>query len=96
MIPIRVTCGGKHVALIHFFGHHVYDRTGWPRVRETDGETAGWAVVSGKLPAAVIGQLRDAVIRSPVTGIVGEFAYQVDEPSPGSSRTPRRSRSRRR
>jgi hypothetical protein len=94
MIPIRVTRGGVEVALIHFFGHHVYDRHGRPRVRETDGETPGYCVASGDLPAQVVTDHLDTVLRSPVQGMAGDYGYRIDEPPEPSPPRPRRSRPR--
>jgi hypothetical protein len=94
MIAIRVTRGGVDVAVIHFFGRDIYDRHGWPRVQEAPGETPGVTVAHGALPAEVIAQLLDAVLRSPVTGMVGDYGYRIDEPMAASPPRPRRSRRR--
>jgi hypothetical protein len=80
MIAIRVTRCGVEIALLRFFGYEVYDLQGWPRVREAPGETPGWAVDRGELPTEIIAGLLDAVLQSPVTGMVGENGYRIDEP----------------
>jgi hypothetical protein len=80
MIAIRVTRSGAEVALLRFFGYEVYDRHGWPRVREAPGETPGCAVDHGELPTEIISGLLGAVLQSPVTGMVGDFGYRIDEP----------------
>jgi hypothetical protein len=95
MIPIRVTRGGETVAVVQIFGHHVYDRHGWPRAREEPGESPGYVVTHGALPPAVVADLRDAVLRSPVCGMLGDYLYRIDDPEPPSP-PPRRSARRRR
>jgi hypothetical protein len=40
--------------LLRFLGYEVYDRHGWPRVRESPGETPGYAVDHGELPTETI------------------------------------------
>jgi hypothetical protein len=94
MIPIRVTRSGAEVAVIHFFGHHIYDRHGWPRVQETPDETPGYAIARGELPAAVVADIYEAVLRSPVTGMTGDYSYHIDEPSESLPPRPRRRRRR--
>jgi hypothetical protein len=84
MITVQVTLGGSPVALIHFFGHHVYDPKGWPRVRLTDGEPPGFRVVNGELPAEVAPEIWEAVLKKPIRGTVGEYAYQLADPPPDS------------
>src|SRR5262249_54215416 len=54
MIAIRVTRSGVEVALLRVFGYEVYDRHGWPRVREAPGETPGFAVDHGELQTEII------------------------------------------
>jgi hypothetical protein len=66
--------------LLRFFGHDVYDRHGWPRVRDAPSETPGYAIVRGELRTEIIARLLDAVLQSPVTGMVGDFGYRIDEP----------------
>src|SRR5262252_4185623 len=63
MIAICVTRSGVEVAVLRFFGYEVYDRHGWPRVREAPSETTGYAVYRGELPTDIIARLLDAVLR---------------------------------
>jgi hypothetical protein len=76
------------------FGHEVYDRHGWPRVREAPGEKPEYAVDRGELPTEIIAGLLHAVLQSPVTGMVGDYGYRIDEPQ--QPLPPRPSRRRRR
>ena len=93
MIAICVTRSAVEVAVLQFFGYEVYDRHGWPRVREAPSETTGYAVHRGELPTDIIAQLLDAVLQSPVTGMVGDYGYRIDEPQqPLRSRPIRRRR----
>jgi hypothetical protein len=93
MIAICVTRSGVEVAVLRFFGHQVYDRHGWPRVREAPSETTGYTVHRGELPTDIIARLLDAVLQSPVTGMVGDYGYRIDEPQqPLPSRPIRRRR----
>jgi hypothetical protein len=94
MIAIRVTRRGVEVALVQFSGYDVYDRHGWPRVSSAPNETQECTVACGELPTEIIGALLDAVLRSPVTGMVGDYGYRIDEPQQPLSRRPRRSRKR--
>jgi hypothetical protein len=94
MIAIRVTRSGDEVALLRFFGYEVYDRHGWPRVRDVPGETPGFAVDHGELPTEIIARILDAVLQSPVTGMVGDFAYHIDEPEQPAPPRPIRRRRR--
>jgi hypothetical protein len=80
MIAIRVTRSGVEVALRRLLGYEVYDRHGWPRVRESPRETPACTVDRGELPTEIITGLLNVVLQSRVTGMLGEYGYRIDEP----------------
>ena len=94
MIAICDTRSGVEVAVLRFFGYEVYDRHWWPRVHEAPGETTGYAVDRGELPTDIIARLLDAVLQSPVTGMVGDYGYRIDEPEQPLPSRPIRKRRR--
>jgi hypothetical protein len=80
--------------VIHFFGHHVYDRHGWPRVQETPGETPGCTIAKGELPVAAVAELFQAVLLSPATGMASDYSYRIDDLPERLPPRPRRKRRR--